>query len=1052
MKFTNTLFLSFISSVVFTADIYPQDFVKSFNEPSGVSIDNNVTSKKTYDIFYKGNIIQKRFHKSADSESVFPYINNFDTKEDFLKFTVEDTNYDMNTWYHYIHYAMCSTNGYSADDWLFSEALPLKKGYKYQLSFSLQTGSKTESFEVSIGNGASSEEMTLNIFTNTDILTNRDWQEFETSFVAEESGDFYIGFHACSVSGSQMIYLDNIKILEGAAAGSPQTVTNIVITPNEYGELSATVSFDAPLKNMEGEDLLQDEIEKIEVFRKGNLIKTFTNPVPGENCSFEDTGDTYPIENGFNTYQFIAYSDKGKGDVINEEAYIGIDIPVAIENVILQGSEDKAIIAWAAPKKGINGGYVNSNKLQYTITRFSSMGDYVDVAKDLSFSFYEDLLPGDGVQKAYFYGVKSKNVAGESEYGLSDDVLVAGEAYKPSFKEVFSYYDSYAKQNLPALNTAIWVSDENWQLVADDNGVVSKEGGMLAFKPESENKKNNIYTPIIDLLDEVRPYMRLNLYVPENSNAKLDLNYSVYKESNKNRIKSIIDPNNYEIKKGEWNEINIDLTKVAGWNEIRFIFSAEGETDSDVFYIDDVEIYDNIDIDIAVNDITCEKVFVAGQESEIKVYVQNKGMGDSYECNAFLYCDDEVVGTQDIDMLSSNDTCTVIFKYIPSEDDINTAKTFYVEIDIEDDKKVNNKSDNITSFIDYFPFKSVEDLSLSGENDNVILTWSEPVYDKTINTVIYDDIESYDDFLIENIGNYKMVDGDGEQTYGVNMYSWPNIFEPQSFIVFNPYKANMDLELDPGWAPKSGSKMLVCFDVINIDPDTVIRNNDWLITPELKPNTLFSFWAKSPNIYTEPEELEVMYSTTDNDTVNFLRLEPEVIEVPAMWTQYVYVLPSDAKYVALHCISPARFALFIDDLKYTIDEEEQMEIEEYKIYRNGEFIADVPGNKNEYIDKPNVSGNYYYEVEVVYSQGVSDKSNVVEVDYITSIEDVEKEVNVFVVEDVLHIENAVDENISVYLLEGYNIYNGKGDEYEPIRLEHGVYIIRIDEATYKIVI
>lgn len=991
---------------------------------------------------------------NAATQNVFPYSNTIDKESEFSRLLVEDANNDDCSWRYNMHNAMYQNvyGNHIADDWLFTEALPVKKGYKYHLKFSLQTATSKEKIEVFTGKSAVSTAMKQCIMPETEIQTQRKVaKEFEVTFIAEETCDHYIGFHACSDADGFIIYIDEIYVDEGAAAEGPQTVTDVQVTPNEYGELSANISFNAPLTDMQGAPLQENDINKIEVFRNSQLIKTFDSPKPGSPLSFEDNGETLPIENGMNTYEFIAYSAKGKGDVTSKEVYIGIDIPKAMDQIIMQGTENKALIVGIAPTTGIHGGYISPNNLKYTVTRFTSLGSYSDVAKDLIMPMYEDVLPDDGMQVVYYYGMKSANSAGESEYTYTDNVLVAGAGYKLPFNETFSYYDAYAKQNFPTLNSSVWVSDDNWDLLAEENGVKSEEGGMLAFKPKTENVTNYIYTPIINLLNEVKPYIKLRLFIPNDSKAKLDINYAVFKESNLTKIETVTDPFNHNIKPGEWNDIEINISSLNGWREIRFQFMATAESTNDVLYLDNVMVYDNINLDLAVTDIACNKVIETENESEIKVYVENRGMGNSEPCSMSLYCNENLIDYQSIEELASGDTCSVAFKYTPKEEDVNTEKSFYAVIDLEDDKMYNNQSETVTSIIDRMPFKAVNDLAAKEEEEGkILLTWSEPAHAEKINKKVNDDVESYEDFIIENIGNYKMVDGDGQRTYGINMCSWQNIFEPQSYIVFNPHGANLDLEVSPEWTPHSGDKMLVCFDALNVDPDTLIRNDDWIITPELAPNTLFSFWAKSPDLLSPAEELEVLYSVTDNDTASFYRLEPEIIKVPALWTQFVYLLPADAKYVALHCVSPALFALFVDDLAFYQKEEEMLNIEGYHVYRNGQLITKMPLKTRQYTDQPKESGNYYYEVETIYTQGKSAKSNKADIEYVVGINNMESLVKIYAADGMLYIENAGDREITINTPQGYTVYAGNATEYRPLKLDRGVYIVKADDIVTKV--
>ncbi|MDX9705805.1 MAG: T9SS C-terminal target domain-containing protein, partial [Weeksellaceae bacterium] len=57
-------------------------------------------------------------------------------------------------------------------------------------------------------------------------------------------------------------------------------------------------------------------------------------------------------------------------------------------------------------------------------------------------------------------------------------------------------------------------------------------------------------------------------------------------------------------------------------------------------------------------------------------------------------------------------------------------------------------------------------------------------------TVIFeDDFESYEDFLIDGIGDWIMIDVDGSGTYTGGGGEFPNQFDPKAFMVFNPFEA-----------------------------------------------------------------------------------------------------------------------------------------------------------------------------------------------------------------------------------------------------------------------
>ena len=140
----------------------------------------------------------------------------------------------------------------------------------------------------------------------------------------------------------------------------------------------------------------------------------------------------------------------------------------------------------------------------------------------------------------------------------------------------------------------------------------------------------------------------------------------------------------------------------------------------------------------------------------------------------------------------------------------------------------------------------------------------------------------------------------------------------------------------------------------------------------------------------------MLYSPIGTAVEDFIPLEPEVIEVPAQWTQYIYLLPADAKHVALHCVSAARFALLVDDISFTANEEEILRLKGYNVYRDGVCITKEPIGTNTFTDKDVEKGmTYYYEIETVYEQGVSPLSNMANILFEKSIIDNESEISIY---------------------------------------------------------
>ncbi|HPW66363.1 MAG TPA: M6 family metalloprotease domain-containing protein, partial [Salinivirgaceae bacterium] len=248
-------------------------------------------------------------------------------------------------------------------------------------------------------------------------------------------------------------------------------------------------------------------------------------------------------------------------------------------------------------------------------------------------------------------------------------------------------------------------------------------------------------------------------------------------------------------------------------------------------------------------------------------------------------------------------------------------------------------------------------------NNQAKVTWSpEPDF--------IDDIESYDDFIISNIGNYTLVDVDNSYTYGIQNYTFPNSGYTGSYIVFNP-SATTPALTSANWAPHGGNKYLACFAA------ATSPNNDWLITHQVTvvPGMSFSFWARSYTIQYGADRFKVGVSTTGTAPTNFTIISAgEYIEAPAAWTQYTYNLDAyvgQQIYLAINCVSDDSFVLMIDDIFIGASKsDDSRAFLGYTVYLNDQVKASGLTTK-EYTITNIPAGTHNVGVQSVYSSGAS---------------------------------------------------------------------------------
>ncbi|MDR2927285.1 MAG: choice-of-anchor J domain-containing protein [Cytophagaceae bacterium] len=232
-----------------------------------------------------------------------------------------------------------------------------------------------------------------------------------------------------------------------------------------------------------------------------------------------------------------------------------------------------------------------------------------------------------------------------------------------------------------------------------------------------------------------------------------------------------------------------------------------------------------------------------------------------------------------------------------------------------------------------------------------------------------DDFESYENFIIENIGEYTLIDGDGSaESYGIVDVTFPNSNYVGSWIVFDPTATTPPIT---GGEAHSGSKYIACFNAA--DPPL---NNDWLILPETQiiQGTKFSFWARSYTTQYGAERIKVGVSTTGTNQADFTFISTgNYIELPAEWTEYSFDLSAYAGqkvYLAINCVSNDAFYAMVDDIFVGVDTESSKSFTEYAVYLD-EVKVDVT-TQTQYKFTDLTDGTHTAGVKAIYTSGESE--------------------------------------------------------------------------------
>ncbi|PKG42404.1 T9SS-dependent choice-of-anchor J family protein [Psychroflexus sp. MES1-P1E] len=192
--------------------------------------------------------------------------------------------------------------------------------------------------------------------------------------------------------------------------------------------------------------------------------------------------------------------------------------------------------------------------------------------------------------------------------------------------------------------------------------------------------------------------------------------------------------------------------------------------------------------------------------------------------------------------------------------------------------------------------------------------------DKSQVTLFEDSFEDYDDFIISEIGDWTLIDGDGGNTYSIEGSTFPNQGYIGSYIFFNPLQVDAPLDGDDAWSARTGDKIISAFAAV---PTQVDANDDRLVSPQITlgsdGNTL-SFWAKAPTDIYGPELFDLEISTTGTEAGDFFLVLPNQSPEAEEWTEFVFDLDGFAGeniYIAIRYKASDVYVLHIDDFSVT---------------------------------------------------------------------------------------------------------------------------------------
>lgn len=977
----------------------------------------------------------------------------FITPEQFAEFAVIDANADGKTWTHDTgkKMARCTYNTSKAmDDWLIAPPVKMEVGKMYKITTIIYNNSTSfkERYEVKVGQGTTVAAMTNTIIAPTEVAT-KDTVPVESFFKPTVTGNYNVGIHGMSDEDQYYLYTVCLKI-EETDPGAPAAATDLVVTADAQGALSAKIDFKAPAKAIDGSALTN--LTKIEVLRDGAVIKEFANPAPGASLTHTDNTMT---KSGEYEYSVIAYNDKGKSSVISASQFIGLDVPASPTNVTMtEVSNGRVKLTWVAPAADVNGKPLNAADVTYEVRDAGASGYPLIKALGNVLEYEFDAVEAgkcDFVQFAIF----PVNATGRGDGALSPFMAIGTPIPTPYIEGFDPMVNPLGIQSVSGNNewtfmelneTVSYTPDGDQKFIAHKAGALNATGIAFTAKVDLTNVENPAFS-----------FYTFNILGEDPEKVDINEVSVVAREANTAEwtvVKPAATVNDIcGGQPGIWGRVTADLSAFKG----KVVQVGVQACCKHYVYtmFDKWSIMAAYDDNLSADGITAPSTVNAGKELPVEVKVSNfgKNAANNYSVELYDINMETPIATVTMGELKSMTDTVVEFKHVfaPGEAGDHTlyAKVVYAADKYQDD----NTTDGVIVKVNVSDEPAPRNLEAAldqANNEHVNLTWNAPAPATTqrMAAAVTDDVESYDPWKYDGAGDWKFVDKDGQPSGGfqnMNITGLTPGTTVTSFFTFSRSGA----QGNESFAAHSGDKYFAAMFLYNDG-----QSNDWLISPALSGSAqTISFWARSYNA-TYAEKIAVYTSTGSQNPDDFTEVSGSVVaSVPGQWTKYEVNLPAGAKRFAIRSYATGSFMLMIDDITYIPESTVPAVLVGYNVYRNNVKINSelIPVGTTSYKDAnttPATAYNYY--VTAVYDTGeesaASNKAAIT-----TSVPGLGmNDVTISVADNTIVVENAT-ETVTVTDMNGVVLFRGL-DARVAVTVGKGAYIVSTGKLTEKVMV
>lgn len=948
-----------------------------------------------------------------------------------------DVNDDGYGWERYMYYdnsIQCSTFTYNAsDDWLILPPVNFPASENlYKISFSVRSGDMTMPDVLEVAYGHSADPYSMDVVSRIERFTE-EYAVYEAYMYVRESGDYRIGFHAASPGDGGGLYLKDIKVdVSEMSVHCPVAPTSLRAVAAEGGRLSAYVEFDMPLTDISGKEFPKDA-SLVAVLKCGNMSYEVT-AAPGSHIEKEVS-----TSQGINEISVAASYDGRLGFNAVVSVFTGLDIPVPVDGIDVAMSADNMTVelSWNAPEEGVNGGYVNPSSLSYYFCLEDEYGDWY-VAENIGHkTSYSHILASSTELHEFRFAIAVGN-GSDINPVIRIGCAMAGKPVQLPLKETFADYSVDCNPIMTLTPSDAYTAD--WRLSSNEWRDIPADGYNMTCSADydSMESKGLLMLPKFSTVGLSDVVMDLNVLA---SSSMGDIRIYAYSPSVGSRVvgefsaDGVIDP--------EWKKFRCRLgEELAGLENVAVLVEASFTDSSQSVVIDSYTVREVAVRELDVVNIAATPFVKMGDSLFFGLTLENIGINDIMvpEVIVELVKDEEVLKS---------------FRMI-CDDNVDIPelgkKEYRLTVDTDggitgqfDARFIVGSFDACMRMMPVEVYKDrefvIDDLTAENTEDGVSLSWTEPVVETGRET--FENMAAW--CFPETIGEFRNLDRDGLDNNYLSYVSFPYDREAKAFQIFSESEFAEILhavfpEDENFMTAAEGDRFAVSICPFSSEAD------DWLISPRLADGSVFSFQASIVAGYTE--EMEVLYSVTDDSPESFIHLETYNI-LSDGWKCYDVILPEGAKYIAVRHIS-GNFALCIDDIVYE-PENPDKGIVRYEVFRNEECISESVPCVGSFVDiNPLSDSKVSYYIVPVTESGHGVASNRAEVSRL-GINEVGCSGMVTGGDGFISVDGFEGTCVRIISVDGRIIVQKKDISYsERFILNSGVYIVETEKSLFKV--